>query len=208
MAASTRAVPSSLRSVPIYDESAKRIADVYESTTFERVHAGIIDLLPSPGASVLDVGSGSGRDAAALAARGYRVTAVEPSHGLREEAKRRHGDANIEWLDDALPDLHILGERRFAFILVSAVWMHLVSRDRLAAMRRLSQLLEAGGRLAISIRRGPVDRSRAFATVTTDAVEASALKSGLRLVRKFEAKDALARADIAWSTLALEKDAR
>ncbi|WP_352787678.1 class I SAM-dependent methyltransferase [Mesorhizobium sp. M0228] len=200
-------MPASQRSVPVYDESARRIADLYESTTFEVVHAGSLDLLPPAEAAVLDVGAGSGRDASALATRGYCVTAVEPSRGLREEAQVRHRGANIEWLDDALPTLRTLDERQFALILVSAVWMHLVPRDRPKAMRRLGQLLEPGGRLVVSIRQGPADPSRSIVTVTSRAVEASAIRAGLRVIRRFEAPDALERADIAWSTLVLEKPA-
>jgi 2-polyprenyl-3-methyl-5-hydroxy-6-metoxy-1,4-benzoquinol methylase len=207
-AALPHALATSRQSVPIYDESARQIADQYESTTFEQVHAGTLDLLPRAGASVLDVGAGSGRDAAALAARGYRVTAVEPSLGLREEALRRHSDVAVEWLDDALPDLGTLGQRRFAFILVSAVWMHLVPHDRPIAMRRLSQMLEPDGRLVLSIRRGAADPLRAIVGVTVAEVEANAAGSGLRLARRLDATDALGRSDVAWSTLVLEKRAR
>lgn len=204
-AALPHSLPASLQSVPIYDESAKQMADLYEATTFEQVHAGILDLLPPSGASVLDVGAGSGRDAAALAARGYRVTAVEPSRGLRDEAQHRHSDAAVEWFDDALPDLRMLEGRQFAFILLSAVWMHLVPHDRLIAMRRLAELLEPGGRLAISIRRGAADPSRAIVGVTTAEVASAAAACKLHLVRELEVADALGRADVAWSTLALEK---
>jgi protein-L-isoaspartate O-methyltransferase len=207
-AALPHAPAASRQSVPIYDESAKQIADQYESTTFEQVHAGTLDLLPRAGASVLDVGAGSGRDAAALAARGYRVTAVEPSRGLRREAHRRHSDVAIEWLDDALPDLGTLGRRRFAFILVSAVWMHLVPHDRPIAMRRLSRLLESDGRLSISIRLGAADPLRAIAGVTVSEVETNAAESDLHLVRRLDAADALGRSEVAWSTLVLEKRAR
>lgn len=200
-----RPLPASLQSVPVYDETARQIAELYESTTFEQVHAGTLDMLPMPGSSVLDIGAGSGRDAAALAARGYRVTAVEPSRGLREEAQHRHGGAAIEWLDDALPDLGTLGDRRFAYILVSAVWMHLAPNDRPTAMRRLAQLLEPHGRLVISIRLGPIDPSRAILMVTTPEVEATAIQSDLRVVRRLDAMDALGRADVAWATLVLER---
>ncbi len=204
-AALPQPLPASLQSVPIYDESAEQIADLYETTTFEQVHAGSLDLLPLAGASVLDVGAGSGRDAAALAVRGYRVTAVEPSQGLRREARRRHSDITVEWLDDALPGLRTLGDRRFAFILVSAVWMHLLPRDRPAAMRRLAQLLVPGGRLAISIRLGPVDPSRSIFSVTTPEVEAAAARSGLGVIRRLDAVDALGRPDVAWASLVMER---
>lgn len=205
---STRALKDSRRSVQHYDESARQIADLYESTTFERVHEGSLDLLPASGSAVLDVGAGSGRDAAALATRGYCVTAVEPSRGLREEAHRRHGDEQIKWCDDALPHLRTLGDQRFAFILVSAVWMHLIPRDRSTAMHRLAQLLAPSGRLVISVREGLVDPARAITAVTTQEVEETATRSGLLMVRRIDAADTLSRADVSWSTLVFEKPQR
>lgn len=201
-AASTRArVPQSLRSVSVYDGSAERMADLYESTSFEQVHVGVLDLLPEPGTAVLDVGSGSGRDAAALANRGYVVIAVEPSVGLRHQAVARHPASNVRWIDDALPKLSRLPEGQFAFILVSAVWMHLAPRDRTPATRRLAQLLAPGGHLAISIRIGPADPARSIRQVDSLALQADAREAGLMPVRSVESGDALGRATVQWRTL-------
>ncbi len=202
---SDRPPAASLRSVPHYDRAAAQAAELYESTTFERVHEGALDLLPMPGSAILDVGAGSGRDAAALSRLGYRVTAVEPSSGLRSEALRRHCDQAIEWCDDALPHLRTLGSHRFAFILVSAVWMHLVYGDRPVAMRRLAELLDPGGRLLISIRQGPAEPERAIAPVSIHEVEAAGTDSGLRVIRQIKTSDTLARADVAWSSLVFER---
>lgn len=208
-AASTRArVPQSQRSVSVYDGSAERMADLYESTSFDQVHIDVLDLLPEAGAAVLDVGAGSGRDAAALADRGYVLTAVEPSAGLRREAVARHSTSNVEWIDDALPKLSRLPERQFAFILVSAVWMHLAPRDRTPATRRLAELLAPGGHLAISIRIGPADPARAIRQVDTLALKADALEAGLTPVRSVESSDALGRATVQWRTLVFRAPGR
>jgi protein-L-isoaspartate O-methyltransferase len=46
----------------------------------DEVHGWLADLLPTePGALVMDVGAGMGRDAAWMAGRGLQVIAVEPS---------------------------------------------------------------------------------------------------------------------------------
>ncbi|MDH6569260.1 protein-L-isoaspartate O-methyltransferase [Streptomyces sp. SAI-208] len=73
-----------------YAESAERLGRVYESVSFEDVHGALLDLLPPAPARVLDVGAGTGRDAAALAGRGYTVDAVEPVAELRRVAERLH----------------------------------------------------------------------------------------------------------------------
>jgi protein-L-isoaspartate O-methyltransferase len=196
---------ASLQSVAAYDVSAERLADQYESTKFEIVHADVLDLLPAMGSAVLDVGSGSGRDAAALARLGYRVVAVEPSAGLRAQAKIRHPIPDIIWLDDALPALSTLGRQRFSLIIVSAVWMHLSPDDRADAMHRLAGLLDVGGRLIVSLRIGPEDTQRRILSVDPAAVIADAERAGLRLERRRDVSDVLGRSDIKWVTLALKR---
>ncbi|MFD9459100.1 class I SAM-dependent methyltransferase [Streptomyces sp. NPDC059985] len=95
--------------------------------TFAEVHREVLHLFPSQPCSVLDIGAGSGRDAAALAARGHRVVAAEPTAEPRSLGRRLHSDQKIEWVDDALPRLTTLTARggRFDLILLAAVWMHL-----------------------------------------------------------------------------------
>lgn len=52
-----------------------------------------------PGAAVLDLGCGPGLDAAALTGLGYRVTAIDASVGMVEEARKRASDVRIGDLD-------------------------------------------------------------------------------------------------------------
>jgi protein-L-isoaspartate O-methyltransferase len=49
-------------------------------------------LLSDATGTVLDVGAGSGRDAAWFAARGHDVVAVEPTSAMRSEGQHRHPD--------------------------------------------------------------------------------------------------------------------
>src|SRR5690606_2962518 len=83
--------------VAFYGRDVEEFAQRYDAVAFEAVHAGLIDLLPPRGAAVLDIGAGSGRDARALAAMGFKVTAVEPSEAFRERSSQ---DRSIVWIDD------------------------------------------------------------------------------------------------------------
>ena len=47
-----------------YDNHVADVSDRYESVKAEAVHAWLSDLIPKTPAVVLDVGSGTGRDAA------------------------------------------------------------------------------------------------------------------------------------------------
>ncbi len=84
----------------------------------------------------MDIGAGTGRDAAALARRNFQVHAVEPTAKLRAHGQRLHMDSNIVWTDDSLPDLEQVhaGGERFDLILMTAVLMHLNESCHIATL--------------------------------------------------------------------------
>jgi protein-L-isoaspartate O-methyltransferase len=65
-----------------YADQAAALVEQYESIPFEYKYRAEPDLLPPPPGDVLDVGAGTGADAAWLASRGHRVLAVEPTAPL------------------------------------------------------------------------------------------------------------------------------
>ena len=72
-----------------YDADGPVLAARYESLRAEDVHAAFLGLLPrGSDLLALDVGAGSGRDAAWLRGLGFEVVAVEPARGMREAAAR------------------------------------------------------------------------------------------------------------------------
>ena len=188
-----------------YDANAEMASDRYESVTFERVHGWLADLLPKPPAAILDVGAGSGRDAAHLSALGYDVVAVEPSARMRELARARHDDPRINWRDDRLPALKDTFSTGLSFdvILVSAVWMHLAPTDRPRAFRKLITLLKPGGLLAITIREGPDDDNRGFHPVTVDDLRRLATDHGAYVARESSEDDQMGRGDVRWRQIAI-----
>ena len=95
-----------------YAAGAQRLATAMESVSFAKLHAKVLHLMPPPPGSVLDIGAGTGRDAAQFAAMGYQVVATEPVAELRMKAQDLHPSRQIEWLDDSLPDLASLVARK------------------------------------------------------------------------------------------------
>ena len=130
-----------------YDSNAPNLAATYESLEAARLNAWFRDVLPAAPAYVLDIGAGSGRDAAWLASLGFDVVAVEPSAAMVREAQRIHPESVIHWVEgDALPGLERTLRRgqAFDFILLSAVWMHVPPVEQRRTFRKVVSLDEAG----------------------------------------------------------------
>lgn len=192
-----------------YAEQADDLVDSYESVVFDDLYRPLMELLPE-GGRALDVGAGTGRDAAALADRGFQVRAVEPTAELRSHAQRIHPNRGIVWTDDSLPDLavvHSSGER-FDLVLMTAVWMHLDESERRRAMPRVAELLAPGGRIFMTVRKGPVPAGRRMFAVPIDPLVVQAQAVGLKLLRRYEFADMLGRSDVSWTMLAFGKENR
>jgi SAM-dependent methyltransferase len=145
-----------------YAEEAEDLFKRYESISGPETHKAVLHLIPTAESHVLDVGAGTGRDAAWFASMGHRVTAVEPTEAMRLPAMKLHPSPAIEWLDDSLPELALVRSRGepFDLILLSAVWMHFDSAQRRQAMPSLAALLRRGGTLIMRVRHGPVPQGR------------------------------------------------
>lgn len=190
-----------------YDANGAALSERYEGLRAEEVHAAFLDFLP-PGADrlALDIGAGSGRDAAWLAGRGFDVVAVEPARGMRDAGVGLHPDARIRWVDDRLPALsatHRLG-LAFDVILLSGVFMHVPPEQRPRAFRKIATLLKPGGRLLISVRDGSGSSDRPMWPVSTSEFEAYARSQGLMILKVGEGHDLQQRPEVTWTTYVLQ----
>jgi len=185
-----------------YDAHAAAAAARYEGHDAASLNSWLVDLLPKPPAVIMDVGAGSGRDAAWLASLNYDVLAVEPSPSLRSEALRLHPADGIRWLDERLPDM--AGVIRTGLsadaILPSAVWMHVRPADRPRAFRKLVCLLRPGGLLAMSLREGLAEPNRGMHPVSLSEIERLAADHGLAVVRVLRQADLEGREGISART--------
>jgi SAM-dependent methyltransferase len=187
-----------------YGETATERFKHYESIAFSDVHRDILHLFPTTPSQVIDIGAGTGRDAAAFAERGHTVTAVEPTPELRAEAERLHARWPITWIDDSLPDLdrvHALGER-YDVVMLTAVWMHLDAGQRERAMARVAPLARSGGLLALSLRHGPVPAGRRMFDVSAQETTELARRHGLATVHESKGAALLGGPAVWWDRLA------
>lgn len=191
-----------------YGETAANLVKHYETVTFEDVHGDVLHLFPDAPRRVLDIGAGTGRDAAALAALGHTVTAVEPTPELRAHGQRLHGQSAIAWIDDSLPDLdvvHALG-MRYDVVLLTAVWMHLDLSQRQRAMPRVASLLAPGGVMPMRLRHGPVPAGRRMFDVSIEETAALAEACGLRTIHRGQRPGLFGVPDVHWSVVVFRRD--
>jgi methyltransferase family protein len=134
------------------------------------------EFFPTPPAHVLLGGAGGGREAFALAERGYRVTAFEPAQDLVDQVARGSGSLPIEISRGAYEDLPDLfpGELRFdAAIFGWGSFSHLRSEQaRLDALRQYARLTR--GPILVSflaLKSGPSARLAQFRRILPRRVD-------------------------------------
>lgn len=189
-----------------YDEGAAVFVHQYEQLDADAVHAQFLESLPEGGDRLaLDIGAGSGRDAAWLRRKGFEVVAVEPSTGMRTAGQSLHPDPLIRWVDDRLPSLaatHRLG-LAFDVILLSGVLMHVTPTDRPRAFRKVVTLLKPGGVVLISVRSGSGESDRPMWPVSRGEIEGYARTHGLNVVRVASNPDLQGRVAVTWTSFVL-----
>lgn len=188
-----------------YDRHPDRYVQQYERVDPGALHDAWAPLLKGTPMLALDVGAGSGRDAAWLAAQGHEVVAVEPSDEMRARAQELHPSPSIQWVGDALPGLSRVYELdyRFDLVLVSAVWMHVAPSQRERAFRKLAGLLRPSGLLVITLRHGPSPDERAMHPVSEQSIRHLARRHALEVVQSRASADRLGRDGVEWTTMVL-----
>lgn len=105
----------------------------------------LADALVPRGARVLDVGSGMGRVAAALTARGHRVTAVEPDPALVAQSRATYPDLEVVPLDVLA---HHAGAAAYDLVVcVGNVLVFLAEGTERRVLAHLASMLAPGGRI-------------------------------------------------------------
>lgn len=189
-----------------YEQEAPELLQHYERASFEQAHSGFLELIAPPRISVLDIGAGTGRDAAWFAARGDGVTAIEPTRAMREGAMALHPAPNIAWIDDRLPELVSVQGCIFDLVWMSAVWMHFDEAERARMTPIVAALVAAGGGLMITLRHGPVPEGRRMFDVSPEEAISQARACGLSCVKADYAESSFAPG-VFWDRLWFRRDA-
>jgi len=193
-----------------YADEAEDLFKRYEGIPAADAHRAVLHLIPAAPSRVLDIGSGTGRDAAWFASMGHRVVAVEPTDAMRLPAMALHPSPQIEWLNDSLPELALVRRRgeRFDLVMLTAVWMHLDAQQRQCAMPHLAALVREGCTVIMKIRHGPVPAGRRMFEITPEETIELARMQDLHPVlnlRTQSSQEQNRAAGVDWTSLAFVK---
>ena len=192
-----------------YDRNAEEVARRYES-----VPGGISDFFRfvfAPGDSVLEIGSGSGRDAARLLELGVHVHAVEPSAGLRHRAAVLHPELSGRLFEGELPaGLPPSVPGPYDGVVFSAVIMHIPDSELFDAALAVRERLKDGGKLLLSapLERGDTpagsdrdESGRLMILRPASQVRLLFERLGFILKSEWTSADAAGRSDVLWVTM-------
>jgi SAM-dependent methyltransferase len=198
------------RTVSHYDAYAREMSSRYETADMSQLHTMLLRYLPQRRASVLELGCGSGRDAAFLLANGYDVTGVDASAGMIAEAARIHPElaGRVSCAAVPFPEDSPLLLRSFDAVFSNAMFMHIPDGDLQLTGLQVRRMLRPGGALFLSV---SVDRSgltddrdahdRLFRERPPERLRQLFEGLGFTLVAQHESSDSLSRPEIRWVSL-------
>ena len=189
-----------------YNHRGHEVADGYEKLDPGRLYAWAADILPAEGAAAADIGAGTGRDAAWLAEKGYRTTAIEPSATMRRIGRSCHPQSPIRWLDDRIPALRRAQELEpFDLVVANAVWMHVAPPERPAALGAILAATKRGGLVLMSLRHGWAPPERRMHPCNAAEITELARAHNAATVRTVKASDQRTRSELRWTQIALRR---
>ncbi|MFV9503975.1 MAG: class I SAM-dependent methyltransferase [Oscillochloridaceae bacterium umkhey_bin13] len=189
-----------------YDAQAQALAATQRSKTPLALQRLITHWFV-PGAATADIGCGSGRDTAWLAAQGFPTIGVEPSAGMRAEAQAAFPQLDVR--PDGLPELAGIPTAAFTNVLCSAVLMHLPADQQPSAVAALARIMRPGGRLVLTYRASQVmdvrePDGRLYTPISATELVTWCQAVGLQLLLQAEDADG-GRPGVVWSSVVAER---
>ena len=144
--------------------------------------ARLLDAMAPRRARILDIGSGMGRVAAALQARGHHVVATEPDPALRAQSLATYPDLDVLPHQALDLDPEVLG--RFDLVAaVGNVMVYLGEDTERRVLSRVRDLLAPDGRAVVGFHLTAIKAGSR--TYPAEEFVADATASGLRVAHRF-----------------------
>lgn len=204
----------SRKNIEAYGRNAATLAQSYNAVSTPDAVPGFAQTLSAYADKgrywALDIGCGTGRDAAWMAVQGFNVVAIDGTADMLAQAQREKSHKHIMYLQDTAPELSwtkALG-LRFDVILMSAFLFHLDARERQDFYGHLKDLIKDDSYIYMTLRHGPVPEGRRMFTVPLEELRIFAAENDLRFKNLGRQGDVLGRADVSWDHVELKKPPR
>lgn len=195
-----------------YQENAEALTERYETAEVDSMHQMMLSIY-SGFKKLLEVGCGSGRDAAFMIANGFDVTAIDGSQAMIDKAVEHHSELIGRTHKVKLP--HELSEELGCFdgVYSIATLMHLNMDALQITLDKVSKLLRKGGLFffSVSIERDDVnefgydEKGRFFNSMSEDKWLSLCDEHGFKSIITQTSGDGLGRDGIVWLSCTVEK---
>ncbi len=169
--ASAKEAPLSRGStIGYYDTNAQTYAKETVATNVRALYTQFLRYIPNSG-SILDAGSGSGRDTLEFKRRGFHVEAFDASYALAKISSDLTGTpTKVVAFEDYTSD-HL-----FDGVWACASLLHVRMKELRSSLARLLSVIRIGGAIYMSFKYGPGERTMADGRHYTDFDERSLRK--------------------------------
>ena len=191
-----------------YTDTASERCRAYEGVDVSAMHELMLRYFARD-ARLLEIGCGTGRDAAFLVSHGRDVTATDAAEGMVNTAREAHPElaSRLVCTPFPLPAGHDLLRERFAGIYAVAVVMHVPEEDLFEFAFQAKSLLCPGGTLLLSfstdrpgLKDGRDHAGRLFLERPPGKIQLLFQRLGFRLLEQRQGADGMGR-EISWHTL-------
>ena len=200
------------RTLGYYESSADSLARRYEGAKVQELQKDLLENLKGR-SPILEIGCGSGREAAFLQAQGFEVVATDGSPAMLEEAKRLHPELSDNARILQVPSRFPFDDDTFSAAYSIALLMHLDADDASMVLDEIWRVLCPEGLFYFSIpdraleldEQGRDQKGRLVHILPREDWMEIFQRTGFRPLRQSEQSDGLGRMEIKWLSYVIEK---
>ena len=195
-----------------YSNNASLLSTRYELANVSDLQSRLLNCFNNKN-QLLELGCGSGRDAAFMIDHGFQVTGIDGSEEMIHSAIELHPELNGNLIVAAIPEDLYKIEKTFDGIYSIATLMHLKESQVRLVIKELLNLLNSDGTLffSVSIARDDInkmgfdEKGRFFLLLSKEEWVSICRESGFKDVAIIISEDGLGRDGITWLTCILKK---
>lgn len=195
-----------------YKRNADALAQSYESASVKEMQA-LLKSCFNPGAKLLEIGCGSGRDAAFMLANGFDITGVDGAAEMIASAIRLHPELSGRIHTVHLPEGLSENLGFFDGLFSIATLMHLTRQAIHGVFKKSGLLIHENGRFFFSVpscrddvKHGEFDeKGRRFTTMSVEDWFLVCHNAGFQVITSQTTEDGLGRGGIVWLNCLVKK---